>query len=501
MRKSALVLTPLTACLALALNDASAADRSGVERPLPRFTMNAHQTRLLQKASPRHVVARGSVPSGVTTPVTNCLDDNSAGSLRAVITAAADTDTIDMSALTCSAITLSQGALVVTQNGLTLLGPTPAAPATGPGLIIDADYTGRVISATGTSGTLSINNLALVNGSVHRPDQVAGGGCIQSGISLSLTNSAVSNCAVSGRYAFGGAINALADVTLTNSQVTGSRAIASTTSAGPSTGNGSKLGAIGGGIYSYGTATIVNSTISGNEAMPGTNGSGGQYGYFSGGGLTIGYFAGYYGKPQTSLINGSTISGNTMFSFGGGVTGNGKLTVSNSTISGNRSGGAGAINGYRAGLYLQNSTIAFNTAYNTGGVYAPGANFGPFSSDSTIMASNVALTPVHAADLASYESLSALGDNNLIVSSDSTVTFTNPQLSADPKLLPLADNGGPTRTHALPGDSPAIATGNNVAGLATDQRGPGFPRSIGGATDIGAFERGDGIFADGFEGP
>jgi hypothetical protein len=81
------------------------------------------------------------------------------------------------------------------------------------------------------------------------------------------------------------------------------------------------------------------------------------------------------------------------------------------------------------------------------------------------------------------------------------VTFANPQLSADPKLLPLAFNGGPTKTHALPEDSPAIAAGNNVAGLTTDQRGPGFPRSIAGATDIGAFERGDVIFADGFEGP
>ena len=70
----------------------------------------------------------------------------------------------------------------------------------------------------------------------------------------------------------------------------------------------------------------------------------------------------------------------------------------------------------------------------------------------------------------------------------------------DPQLLPLADNGGPTQTHALASDSPAIDLGNDVAGEAWDQRGPGFPRVIGARADIGAFESNpDRIFANGFE--
>jgi hypothetical protein len=55
-------------------------------------------------------------------------------------------------------------------------------------------------------------------------------------------------------------------------------------------------------------------------------------------------------------------------------------------------------------------------------------------------------------------------------------------------LAPLADNGGPTNTRALLPGSPAINAGNNSAGLATDQRGPGFPRVVAGLADIGAFE-------------
>jgi hypothetical protein len=58
----------------------------------------------------------------------------------------------------------------------------------------------------------------------------------------------------------------------------------------------------------------------------------------------------------------------------------------------------------------------------------------------------------------------------------------------DPMLGPLADNGGPTRTHALLPGSPAIDHGSNPAGLVADQRGGLFLRTVGAAADIGAFE-------------
>jgi hypothetical protein len=75
-------------------------------------------------------------------------------------------------------------------------------------------------------------------------------------------------------------------------------------------------------------------------------------------------------------------------------------------------------------------------------------------------------------------------------------------LISDPKLVPLGNHGGETRTHALVPLSPAVDHGNNVDGLTVDQRGSGFLREVGAAADIGAYERqvnDDEIFYDGVE--
>ncbi len=64
-------------------------------------------------------------------------------------------------------------------------------------------------------------------------------------------------------------------------------------------------------------------------------------------------------------------------------------------------------------------------------------------------------------------------------------TSTDP---VDPKLGPLADNGGPTQTCALLKGSPAIDMGSNPANLPTDQRGSGFVREAGATSDMGSYE-------------
>jgi hypothetical protein len=53
-------------------------------------------------------------------------------------------------------------------------------------------------------------------------------------------------------------------------------------------------------------------------------------------------------------------------------------------------------------------------------------------------------------------------------------------------LGPLANNGGPTPTHALLAGSPALDHGDPATTVSVDQRGQ--PRPIGGGYDIGAFE-------------
>ena len=71
-----------------------------------------------------------------------------------------------------------------------------------------------------------------------------------------------------------------------------------------------------------------------------------------------------------------------------------------------------------------------------------------------------------------------------------TATNGNQINVANPGLGALANNGGPTQTHALLPSSPALNAGSNTlatnAGLTTDQRG--FARISNTTVDIGAFE-------------
>jgi hypothetical protein len=92
------------------------------------------------------------------------------------------------------------------------------------------------------------------------------------------------------------------------------------------------------------------------------------------------------------------------------------------------------------------------------------------------------------------------GSENLITSAN--VALPPGTLTGDPMLGPLADNGGPTRTHALLAGSPAIDQGSNPGNLASDQRGATFLRIYGNSTDIGSFELQplpERIFGNGFD--
>ena len=68
--------------------------------------------------------------------------------------------------------------------------------------------------------------------------------------------------------------------------------------------------------------------------------------------------------------------------------------------------------------------------------------------------------------------------------------YNNQENVADVNILlgSLADNGGQTDTYALEQGSVAIDAGSNPQSLAYDQRGPGYPRTSGGGTDVGAYE-------------
>src|SRR5206468_418700 len=65
-----------------------------------------------------------------------------------------------------------------------------------------------------------------------------------------------------------------------------------------------------------------------------------------------------------------------------------------------------------------------------------------------------------------------------------SVQFLGNPMTGDPHLGPLADNGGPTKTMALPQGSPALNAGFPAAGVLTDQRGAARDNP----PDLGAFE-------------
>jgi large repetitive protein len=211
-----------------------------------------------------------------------------------------------------------------------------------------------------------------------------------------------------------------------------------------------------GGIFVLGFLRVENSTITGNRAVEmGSAGDG------FGGGINL-------GNGSLIVVN-STISGNVADQRGGGIASfedDGSITLIHSTVTGNSApddqyGGIYIVAPplrSAADLIVQNSIIAGNSA-----TAHPNCGIADLTSNEL-----------------TYIGTNLLGDADCEPRADDIV-------AADPVLGPLADNGGPTRTHALLPGSPAIETAvSGCATIATDQRYVTRPQ--GSHCDIGAFE-------------
>jgi hypothetical protein len=320
------------------------------------------------------------------------------------------------------------------------------------------------------AGTLRLQGMTVRNGAnILTGYYVAGGACILSGGYVTLDHSTVSGCLSAGEGAYGGGMLARG-ITLYTSTLSGNVAMGSH----PDT----FTAAYGGGAFAYrGVALLYDSSVTGNRASfnpTDTHGS-----YDTGGGI----FA-----DNGGYASRTTIEGNYSFGTGGGIASHGGFFIVDSTISGNtakgKTGGGVFVRLFDA-MSVSNSTIAHNSAPKGGGMYVSGTPQA-FDLQSTLIADNVATGG--GADISSQSALTITGANNLIIAADTTITLPADTLHAQPLLLPLANNGGLTRTHALSVGSPALDAGNNAANLTTDQRGAGFPRVFGAAADIGAFE-------------
>jgi len=179
------------------------------------------------------------------------------------------------------------------------------------------------------------------------------------------------------------------------------------------------------------------------------------------------------GSGTTLIVENSTIAGNGNETDGASAVSGYKATLINTTVSGNKATSAFPFEAVVANdLTLINSTIAHNTS---GGAGTAGVN-GKLVLHNSVISNNA---------LANCKSQNIVREGGNVSDDDSCGAPFEVTI-ADPMLGPLADNGGPGRTHALLAGSPAINTGSSCT-VQVDQRYA--PRDA--ACDLGAFEFAD----------
>lgn len=456
-------------------------------QPVARFTAEMALRRATGMRVPSQLSAN-------TVVVSSCADDGGFDTLRHAVLVAGSGSTIDMSGLVCSKITLGS-AIEIGQDDLIIAGPGASR------LAIDGGQAGRIFKHLG-SGTLTVNDLTITHGLITG-DQ-AYGGCIYAKSDVTLNRSAITSCSAVGQLrAIGGGVIALGNMLARSSAFTDNLASAQT-------GTDSELSAAGGGAFAVYQTSLIDSVVSGNTAQTAT-------------GLAVAGGA----MGQTLKVKYSTISENDVTSagdttnagLGGGLVGGADTTILSSTIDNNSSdvgGGLFLLASYPLTASIMQSTISSNTgrlgfgamsaepavsilnstiAFNISGSLA---NIGVGLNDAATIESSI----IVGNGPADIYGAAISGSHNLINTSVAGTILPMDTKSEDPKLQPLAFNGGPTRTHALGSGSPAIGAGTNTSGYANDQRGPTFKRVVGGAADIGAYERdADHIFGSTLEYP
>jgi hypothetical protein len=450
-----------------------------------------------------------SVHAAVLTVTT--LADLGPGSLRDRITASAPGDTIQFAVtgkiLLNSSITIN--------HSLLIQGP-------GAGLLtVDAQHLDRAFIAAAV-GTVYFTGMTISNGFVagldgpnaSNPGQnggpgldALGGAILDYCDSLELSNCWVTgNSVQGGRGGFGGPNPVGA---------------AFTTGKGGDGGQG-----LGGGIYATSSVFMVNCTFSANSAVAGTGGvggtnfnaavnesggTGGTGGFGQGGAIDIvdtgqrqfqnSTFSGNVAGGGDGGAGGDSLNGSGGTGGNGGQAGGGAIaSVVNdlfglTIVSNNADGGSGGLAG--------NGTIPGtngNSISGTGGGVTGYAFFCLSEIENTIIAENFANNggvPNYYIGLYESYGFNFLGTFDPMFCSPLKPTSRAGTISIPlhPLLLPLAQNGGGTPTHATTLSSPVTDAGTAFP-LPFDERGaprpydfPAIP-NVDDGSDIGAFELG-----------
>ena len=378
-------------------------------------------------------------------------------------------------------------------NGVNLSGNVTLTDS----VISDNSTTGRLSDGGGIAGRYVTVTDSIISDNSTTGVYADGGG-IASERRLIITGSTIRNNRTEGFRSEGGGIAATeslsGDLTLTNSTVSDNSTM----------GDASR----GGGIFVRSGATISDSRVFRNSTM-GSNSSGG--GIFASGvelinssvsdNSTSGNDAdggGIFGDVA-SLLN-TTVSGNSTTgddATGGGIhVDDAFLTLTNSTVSGNSTAGnsadGGGIYAFHGPVTLTNSTVTDNSAEEAagGGVYFTNS-FGTTSL--SVLASIVAgnMDDGTAPNLRRSGSILIVVDHSLIGDTTGSLitdlTGFGNLLNVDPQLLPLAFNGGATKTHALLPESPAIDASPPPVPLQEYELNGSFVDSQGNAPDLAHF--------------
>ncbi len=409
------------------------------------------------------------------------------------------------------------------------------------------------ILAVDSTGDLTLRDTTISNGRIEAP--YSGGGGVFSKGALTVEGSTISD-----NYAYqGGGIDA-EQVTIINSVISDNVAYPGDVSSPVGGGINAETLIVenstishntayyGGGIYAH-EATISGSRIVDNVAD-------GEYGGWGGGILSsvltltdstvmdntaaggVGGGVGGGVRMDSGTISGSMISGNRagtgldddnqaypQSGKGGGVATTGPVTIVNSTFSDNEANEGGGLfvlgettlahstlSGNNARTETGGSNGQYQTVGGQGGgilVAAESATCGALTASGNLISGNTASEP-------GREVLAAQDQCAATVTADAFNVFGHdgdsgtagfilgasdiiPTVGLSAILSPAADNGGPTPTFALPGDSPALDLAPNASCTAApvdgvDQRG--LPRNANGAggasaneCDAGSFER------------
>ncbi len=371
--------------------------------------------------------------------------------------------------------------------------------------IVNSQITSNTATYYGSGGMVVGSYQATITSSTVSGNTgvTEGGGIFFDRTDASILNSTISNNYLTGQSDgdfFGGRGGGLAaedsSLVITNSKIESNIATAS-----------------GGGLYGLASdIRLVNSTISGNNAL-----ALGEYSTaIGGGGIFITMRSSSFGTSNSQIyLYGSTVDNNHSARDGGGILiapedGNGSADVIaiNSTISKNSSTYLGAgvhqINDGDFGGYAATMSANVSTS-GAGGISASGAD-AELALANSIVAGNRSTSSSHEIRLTNGASLVLGSEDNIFGQSEFTTvdSFFGLSISAanffatsdgnnrnplSQRSAPLQNNGGRTRSHALPRDSIAIDNGGapvcNLVGT-TDQRGPNNRND--GQCDIGSVE-------------